>query len=155
MNTYASLTDAYIYLQPNGIWYFDDPVLMNNVAHAQQWAMLLNKIYAKKVGIISFNLDSKGKSISTIDDVLWEFYSLYFQGFPPPPTGNIYTGVLRSALVAAKRTGLFSAPITGNPGTGIIGTNLLEGELIVSFFDTFREINDSKESKEEFKKSKK
>lgn len=155
MNTCNSLADVYVHLQPDGFWYFDDPVQMNNIAHAQQWAMLLNKIYAKKVGIISFNLDSKGKSISTIDDVLWEFYSLYFQGFPPPPTGNIYTGVLRSALVAAKRTGLFSAPITGTPGTGIIGTNLLEGELIESFFETFREINGSKESKEESKKSKK
>lgn len=155
MNTYASLTDAYIYLQPNGIWYFDDPVLMNNVAHAQQWEMLLKKISAKKVDIIYFNLSSTGKSISKTDGLLGEFYDLYFQGFPRPPTGNVYVGLLGAALMAAKRIGLFSAPITGNPGAGIIGTNLLEGELILSFLDTFREINGLKGSKEEHQKSKK
>lgn len=155
MNEYNSLADVYVHLQPDGFWYFDDPVQMSNIAHAQQWAILLNKILSKRNQTITFSVSSAGKSVAKTDNILKEFYNLCLRGFPPPPIGNLYVGVLSSAFIAGKRTGVFSAPITENPGAGIFGTNLLEGELIVSFFDTFREINGSKESKEESQKLKK
>lgn len=149
----TNLAESFVYLQYDGEWYSERQMEMENISRAQQWEMFLNRILRKTEDIICFKTSLTGKTPSKQSNDLMEFYRLYFQGFPSPPPGNVFSGVLQSAFSAGKITGIFLANLAGNPCALISRTTILEGELIQSFLDTFKEINASRASKEKYHKT--